>query len=879
MPEWSYPSDVVLIEALTQREMEVLSLLASGQSSRGIARGMTLAVSTVNWYLQQIYTKLGVNSRQDAVQRAQELGLLGEGSDRLQATLKPDTTPRHNLPLQLTSFIGREKEITEVKRLLGGTRLLTLSGVGGSGKTRLATMVASQVLNEYEHGIWLVDLAPLHDPGLIPSAVASVFNLGQDAGQPVQEALNNYLRSKRLLLILDNCEHLIQEAARFAETVLRLAPEVKILATSRETLGLAGEMVYQVPPLETPDPHHLPPIQTLVQFDAVWLFTERASAALPTFTLSELNGPAVAQICNQLDGIPLAIELAAARMKILSAERIASRLDDRFRLLTGGSRTAYPRHQTLHALIDWSHDLLSEPERVLFRRLSVFRGGWTLEAAEALCPCGCQVEFEVLEVLGELVNKSLVDVEIHAGEAGRYRMLETIRQYAQEKLRESGEVAAMLDRHLEYYVNFAEAMEVKLHTPAYPEAFEQFDAEIDNHRLALDWALGRGKEGRIELGLRLATALDYYWFYRSLFQEGYDWLSKGLAVSEGMQGLDRLRARTYLALGNNYVSTMADFHKFRQQSVELYRKTDDKLWLAYALVSFGTLLSDTMPASPRPIDLPAGIALLQEAIGILEALGDPHSLGKAFNARALIANAQKDYTAEGKLLEKSLAYFQESGDVLDKEIATVTLAYYASQRGDYETSRKLNEQALEFYRAVGSWHLQAMTLARMGEQAYRQGDYARSETAFKQALAIFQDSVVMDGTVWVTRMLGCVAFHFGQVAHARQLFLQSQSLGARLFYRDQPGDPGGDLSFVVWSAVIGESLGQPVLAARLLGAVEAILETFFKPLDTWDAKEYELLTGKLRTTLDEATLKSAWTAGRALTLDQAVAEALALKIE
>jgi predicted ATPase/class 3 adenylate cyclase len=347
-------------------------------------------------------------------------------------------TFRTNLPAQLTSFVGREQAITDVTQLLTTSRLVTLTGPGGTGKTRLALQVAAGVLEAYSDGVWLIELAPLSDAALVPQAVATALGLREDASRPILATLTDFLSARNLLLIIDNCEHVVEACAQLAGALLRGCPNVHILASSRETLGIAGEAPFRVPSLATPDPRRLPPIEMLTQYEAVRLFVERAAAVLPGFRLTHDNASAIAQVCSRLDGIPLALELAAARVTVLRVEQIAARLDDRFRLLTGGSRTAVPRQQTLRALIDWSYDLLAEAERVMLQRSSVFVGGWTLEAAEAVCAGDGLDHDEVLDVLAQLVNKSLVVADREQGQETRYRLLETIRQYALERLVESG---------------------------------------------------------------------------------------------------------------------------------------------------------------------------------------------------------------------------------------------------------------------------------------------------------------------------------------------------------------------------------------------------------------------------------------------------------
>ncbi len=383
-------------------------------------------------------------------------------------------TIANNLPIQVTSFVGREQERADLKRLLTTTRLLTLTGSGGTGKTRLALQVAADVLERFKDGVWFVELAPLSDPALVPTGVASVLGVREEQGRPLMLTLLDWLRDKQLLLMLDNCEHLLDACARFADAVLHGCRAAQLLATSREAFGIAGEVPVRVPSLATPAPHASISLEALRQYDAVRLFMERAQIVRPDYTLTNQNAPALAQICQRLDGIPLAIELAASRLKVLSLDDINRRLDDRFRLLTGGSRTALPRQQTLRALIDWSDGLLSEPERALLRRLSVFAGGWTLDAAEAVCASDGIESFDVLDLLTHLVDKSLVVMDERDGET-RYRMLETIRQYAREKLLESGEGERVRNRHTDFCLRLAATAKPELRGPNQKTWLERLD--------------------------------------------------------------------------------------------------------------------------------------------------------------------------------------------------------------------------------------------------------------------------------------------------------------------------------------------------------------------------------------------------------------------
>ncbi len=406
----------------------------------------------------------------------------------------------NNLPVQLTSFIGRERELAEARRRLESARLLTLIGPGGTGKTRLSLQLGADLLPAFPDGVWLAELASLTDPALVLQSVAGVFRLHEQLGMPLNELLIDYLREKSLLLILDNCEHLIDACADVADQVLRACGSLKIIISSREALGITGETVYRVPPLSLPNEDRCTPA-ALAQSESAQLFVERASAANPRFALAEQNAQAVGQICRRLDGIPLALELAAARVTAFSPEQIASHLDDRFRLLTGGSRTALPRQQTLRALIDWSYELLSADERTLLRKLSVFAGGWTLEAAEAVGS-----ELNVLDLLGQLVNKSLVTVDDEAAES-RYYLLETVRQYARDKLLEMGETETARQAHFDYFYHLAQIAAPRLRAFGAAEWVERLDREHTNIRAALQW----GVENRLEDVLQMSTWLPYFW--------------------------------------------------------------------------------------------------------------------------------------------------------------------------------------------------------------------------------------------------------------------------------------------------------------------------------------------------------------------------------
>jgi predicted ATPase len=496
----------------------------------------------------------------------------------------------NNLPAQMTHFIGRGKESRDVRELLNQARLVTLTGSGGVGKTRLSLHVASGMLETCPDGVWLVELAALSDPGLLQQILATTLGVREEVGQPILTTITDFLYAKSVLFVLDNCEHLIEACAQLCESLLRACPKICILASSREALGIAGESAYLVPSLGFPNPDHLPPLDELLLLDAVRLFVERAATAQPKFTLTSQNAPAVAQVCKRLDGIPLAIELAAARVKVLSVEQIAARLDDRFSLLTGGSRTALPRQQTLRALIDWSYDLLSETEQILLRRLSAFIGGWTLEAAETVCANESIESLEVLDLLAHLVDKSLVGMDEFAVEP-RYRMLETIRQYAREKLLDSNERDQLRDQHLHFFMQFAEYIEPILETAERLEWVARLEVEHDNLRAALEWA----SERHLETARWLAGLLERFWFFGDHLDEARTWYARVLNAGEQISVTKGLAlARFSSGCVSLNLERLDEAQVLLESSVALWQQLGERqrlalslAWLAYLLLQRG----------------------------------------------------------------------------------------------------------------------------------------------------------------------------------------------------------------------------------------------------------------------------------------------------
>src|SRR6202050_4476798 len=511
----------------------------------------------------------------------------------------------NNLPVQLTSFVGREAEIAEVRELLRRSRLLTLTGAGGSGKTRLPLQVAAETLDDHPDGVWWVDLAPISDSALVASEVAGALSIREFPSQPVIDTLTAQLAERRCLIALDNCEHLLGACAELAATLLEACPGVVILATSRESIGVEGEQSWRVPSLQVPEAELAR--AALAEVEAIQLFCDRARQVRPNFRLVDANAQAVATICRRLDGIPLAIELAAARVRLLTPQEIADAMRERFVLLTGGSRTAMPRQRTLEASVDWSHDLLSAAEQTLFRRVSVFAGGWTLDGVEAVCAGAGLEVVEILDLLASLVDKSLVQVE-EQGVKTRYALLETVRAYARQKLSDAAEAVLVRNQHLDYHLRLAESAQPDLFGARLEQWLEPLTTELDNFRAALAWAVDAG---RVDEALRLAAALWLFFEARGHWREGRGHLESALA-GEGASGLPRAKALVAVGHIGTIATAWVATRRFAEAALAIGREVGDERTVGRALDLLGWALISLEPEAAMPV--------LEESIGITRPL-------------------------------------------------------------------------------------------------------------------------------------------------------------------------------------------------------------------------------------------------------------------
>jgi len=669
----------------------------------------------------------------------------------------------NNLPQQVTSFVGREKELKDVKEILQRTRLLTITGPGGAGKTRLSLHAAADMLVAFPDGVWVAELAPVSEPTRTPQVVATALGMKEDPARPLLDALIDHLRPKRLMLILDNCEHLIDAAASLAAAILRNCPDIQILASSREALNIEGEATYRLPSLALPRPSDTVALSTLTQYDAVRLFIERATAVSPTFMATNENAPSLAQICHQLDGIPLAIELAAARVRSFSLEELCNRLNDRFRLLTGGRRTALPRQQTLRATVDWSYDLLSAQERVLLRRLAVFAGGWTADAAEAVCADEAVEGWEVIDLLTQLVDKSLVLAEEQGGKT-RYRALATVRHYARDRLQEEGELEPSSARHREWFVALPERLRVQLPGELRREHVEALESELDNFRAVLE----RCERDAPEVGLDLASKLELLWFRGGFLEEGRSWLSRLLRVDQegggAVNSAVRLRA---LILLSHISSIQGDTGFACRAAEEAYRiaaHREEPRQLAEAAGMLGA-------AYDMANHLEQAQEHYQEALRLWRDLGEPVKVATVLGNLGNAVFSAGDLRAARAYYEESMNMARELGHRKQEAWAAGNLAAVELRDSRVEVAMSLTALAVRIMRELGDRHYLVQSISHMASVVGAGGDMARAARLLGAAEAI-------------RASLGIRAAPYGAEAYHRTVREAREELGEAAFLHE-----------------------------------------------------------------------------------------------
>lgn len=739
------------------------------------------------------------------------------GVEAVQSIAPPAPPRKHNLPQPLTSFIGREREIAEVRCLLASMRLLTLTGAGGCGKTRLALQAAAAAIEDFPEGVWLVELAPLGDATLLAQAVAKALGLEAQPGEGILDALRAWIGTRRLLLVLDNAEHLLDACARLADGLLGRCAHLSILVTSRERLGLHGERVYRVPSLSVPDP--LASVEVMAS-EAARLFIARARLQRPDFeVVTHQDEEVLASICRRLDGIALAIELAAPRMTVLSLKALSERLDDRFQVLTDRSPTTLPRHRTLRSLIDWSHELLSAAEQAVLRRASVFAGGWTLEAAERVCGGGGVAPGEVQRLLTSLADKSMVAVDIR-GEEARFGMLETMRHYAREQLRNSGEETLAIERHISYLLDLVGGLEPTLTQDQFGRTLIRLEAEKDNLRAAL--ARCENDPTRLSDGLRLAALLPHFWSMRGYWQEGRAWLRRLLAAAP-VSGRGEVHAMALFALGQ----------------VELFGGNGR-----------------------------AGIAPLREAIDLCRRQGHRRTLLRALGTLGQIEEQNGDLLAARGLLQEALTLAREIQDLRNVSAALATLAQIAVRLDEPEVAQALMDECLPLSRAAGPLRT-AGALNTLGWARHVGADLEGACAALSEAAAIEREAGFVALLGWTLTMLSEVFQDRQDIPAARALM--REALDAN------PAGPQSWLESSGLASIAGLSvhLGDAMAAARLYGQVQGLREATGETSSN-PRREKSLVAAARQALQDDEAFERACNEGRAWSYEEAVRHACAL---
>jgi predicted ATPase len=726
---------------------------------------------------------------------------------------------RNNLPLQPTPLVGREKEVAQVRDLLrrDETRLLTLTGPGGTGKTRLALQAAADLLDDFPDGTFFAPLATLTEAQLFLAAVAETLGVREIGEQPLDESLKDYLGERRLLLLLDNFEQVLGAAPAVTE-LLAVASGLKVLATSRSPLGLYGEHEFPVPPLTLPDPKRLPPLERLTQYEAVGLFVERARAVKPDFAITNESAPAVAEICARLDGLPLAIELAAARVRLLSPQAMLTRLGNRLRLLKGGSRDLPTRQQTLRGTIDWSYELLTEEEKTLFGRLSVFSGGRTLEAIEEICDLGGDTD--ALEGVESLLEKSLLRREEGVGGESRFVMLETVHEYAREKLEQSGEAEEIKRAHAEFFLTLAEEAEPDFKGAQQKRWLERLEAEHDNMRAAFSWALERAEA---EYSLRLGGALGWFWWMRGHLSEGRRWL-EGALVMDG------------------------------RVSPEVR---------AMALAGVGALALDQGELDRAEEACQEGLELLVEEVS-------ERSEAKLYLLISLghVALNREDYERATELFEESLALSREKRDTWGVAISLMGQAIVSHDRGDLKRATELYEVSMDLCRKRGDKLNLAICLGNLGMVVCSQGDLVRAAKLIEEGVVLMRELGARGSGSVGHYNLGWIALLQNDLDRAADLYEESLALAW-----DIGMNPivQGDLEGF---ALVAGAQGAARRAAQLWGAAQSLHEAKGIPRDIDFLAEANARIRAVRSGMGEEAWEAAWHKGRAMTLEEAVSYAL-----
>ncbi len=811
----------VWIEPFSDRELEILQLLSNGLSNREIAENLFLSIDTVKWYNKQMFIKLGVSNRTQAANKAAELKLLEPKQIYLAQDKKPVVG---NLPAQISSYVGRKREINEIIELLKEKRLVMLTGAGGSGKTRLALQVSEELQESYTDGIWLVELANIRDPSLVLQTIANILDVSEKTGTALSEVLKQHLSDKHLLLLIDNLEHLLDSAPLISE-LLAAAPKLSILGTSRERLHIYGEQEYPVQPLSLPDPDNRLSVEELGNVDSIALFIKRARAVNPKLSLDDEELQHLTQICIRLDGLPLAIELCAPMVKVFPLGVIAERIEKNLSAIPAGPRDLPARQQTLGKTLQWSRDLLAEDERHLFERLAIFNGEGTLEAIEAICSDG--ISGDIGSLISALVNKNLVlAIERKNGEI-HFGMLETIRQFNLSILEKQGQVEKLSKYHAEYYTQLAERAEPYLVGADQVRWLDMLEVEHDNMRSALEWC--QTTEGTAELGLNLTGSLELFWAIRGYFQEGREHLSAALARPGA---LERTKARAKALHAEAHLAYMqGDYPLVRErleESLSIYRELGPagKRGTATVLITLGDKQTEVG-------EYESASTLMKEALEIMRELQDKKGVARALWQLGACEVRPGNYEQARQYFEEALPLLRQIGDNSNTAIAISGMAEIAIRQGNYEHAAILEEESLAMRKEMDEpWGI-AVSLGNLSWIALRQDKLDEAQRLVKESLKLRRDIEDRGGCAWCLEKLGEIALITGK---------RKSSSNSEEFQR----------------------------AARLFGAAEVMREPVESKIDLVDQPEYERQVEFIRDQLDEGTFKRVWAEGRGMSMEAAI---------
>lgn len=771
-------------------------------------------------------------------------------ADDLQSDFPPlkslDVRP-NNLPIQITKFIGREKELTTIKNLLSNTRKLTIFGPGGTGKTRLAVKVASDIIDEFENGVWFIELSSIKDPDLVEKEISLTLNLKEEGDKETIDSLIEYLKSKQILLILDNSEHLIEKCASLAHTLLQACPKLKIISTSRESFNIAGETIYRVPPLSTPSSLKKLTAKTIEQYESARLFIDRATAIKHDFKVTDENVNALAELCRRLDGIPFAIELAATRVNILPVEKILDRLNDRFKLLSRGSSTALPRHQTLRAMIDWSYDLLNEHEKILLQRLSIFMGGWTLEAAEMICSDEIIDEYEVLDILTSLESKSLINVNEQSGNI-RYNMLETIKQYSLEKFTDKSPTQA---KYFEFFMKLSDLQEQRSKGIEQTAWVRLVDDDFDNMRAAIQIAFDTNPEN----AYKIIPLIGSYWLIKGYFREG---LQACLKALENKTVEDKkLRARVLLTAAEMCfgLGDLADLQTFADESLALSREINDKEGIAASLIQLGNV-------NYTNVKIEESKKYYDEALAISNEIGSQTYKAKSLSNLSFIVDDENNTALN--MMEEALKIYRSLKDTYNVAFVLAVLGRFELLKKNLDRANIFSEESLAISRENDDQYLISINLINLARIYSEKNDFAKAEYSLEDSLKIIRE-------YGYTLNLHPALISLAEIHHSKGDI--DKSIATYKEYLEGSSKSGGN--FFLKRAFIGLA-GNYVLkedykqALICLSFIEMTAEATQSKMNKTESETFEMTKQKIREKLGDEAFDQYWNEGRLYSIEKAV---------